>query len=254
MMNNILILTSGKVSKLDEFPNIVDKMSFSDLSLDLNNLKKYKLIYFRLVGTSLEIAGLVVNYAKKHSIKIIDKLYETDLVYPTSFSKLMELAKLKCEGIPIPLTTFNQSINYPYVLKSTSGKKGREVWLINKREDLPTLDKNKHYFTQEYIPNAKRIRILVIGDRVLGGIIRQTKWNKDETKETLSPIPKDLIDLSLAASKAVNVQICGVDILTNETGKYWVIEANTAPSWKLINKYCNVKVEDEITKYLFSKI
>lgn len=253
-VNNIIILTSGKISKLDNFPDVVDKMSFDDLSLDLGFLKKYRLIYFRLVGNSLEIAGLVANYAKEHGIKIIDRLYETDLVYPTSFSKLAELTKLQNAGIPIPLTSFNLPINFPFVLKSTSGKKGREVWLINKEDDLPVLDKTKLYFKQEFIPNAKRIRTLVIGDKVVGGVIRQTKWNRDETKETLNPIPEEVIQLSLAASKAVNVQICGVDILTNETGKYWVIEANAAPAWKLINKYCGVKVEDEIIKYIQSQV
>lgn len=257
MVNDILILTSGKVSKLEGFPENVDKKSFDDLSWNDAGLKvsgdeltKYRLIYFRLVGRSLEVAALVANYAKAHGIKIIDRLYESDLAYPTSLSKLSELVKLKDAGVPIPTTTFNKLLTFPYVLKSTSGKKGREAWLITKEEDKPLLDKNKNYFAQELIPNAKRIRVLVVGDRVMGAIVRQTKWNKDETKETLNPVPQDLVDLSLAASKAVNVQICGVDILTNETGKYWVIEANAAPAWNLINKYCGVKVEDEITKYL----
>lgn len=261
MVNDILILTSGKVSKLEGFPENVDKKSFDDLSWDDAGLKvsgeelaKYKLIYFRLVGRSLEVAALVANYAKAHGIKIIDRLYEEDLAYPTSLSKLSELVKLKDAGVPIPITTFNKPLTFPYVLKSTSGKKGREAWLIRDevgdRDLREKLDTNKNYFYQEFIPNAKRIRTLVIGDAVVGGIIRETKWNKDETKETLNSIPQDLVDLSLAASKAVNVQICGVDILTNETGKYWVIEANAAPAWNLINKYCGVKVEDEITKYL----
>ncbi|OGM78679.1 hypothetical protein A2366_01910 [Candidatus Woesebacteria bacterium RIFOXYB1_FULL_33_9] len=64
-----------------------------------------------------------------------------------------------------------------------------------------------------------------------------------------------MIDLALKSAKAVDLNICGVDILINsKTNETYVIEANAAPSWKLINKYCGVVVEDEIIKYLSSKI
>ena len=126
-------------------------------------------------------------------------------------------------------------------------------------EDLERLKKEqfklgKFYFAQEFIPNAKRARLLVIGDRVVGGILRQTKWNKDETKVTLNPVPEDMAKLAIQATNAVGLEICGVDLLVDEDKKLYVIEANAAPSWKLINKYCSVSVENEIIKYLQKKI
>lgn len=267
----ILILTSGNVSKLNSFPDTVDKGSFSDINYDSNSgdlkfknqdLKKYKLIYFRMVGKSLEIATLVANYAAKNNIKIIDEVYSNSLLLPVSLGKSLEMKKLSEAGIKIPRTQFGSfdGMEFPYIVKSTSGQKSREVWLVNNREELENLkskkfEKNKFYFTQELIPNARRIRVLVVGDKAIGAIVRQTKWNKDETKETLMPIPEDVASLAISAARAVDLDISGIDILVNmDTNESFVIEANAAPAWKLINKYCGVVVEDEIIKYLSRQI
>lgn len=263
----ILILTSGKVSKLDDFKDkgvtlgsfndiCFDSVS-NDLKLKTCSLKNFSLIYFRMVGKSLEIASLVANFARENRIKIIDEMYETSHLLPISLGKSLEMARLIKSRIKIPKTVFGdfKKLEFPYVVKSTTGQRGREVWLVNVEKDMPEMRVGKFYFAQELIPNARRIRVLVIGDRAVGAIIRQTKWNKDDTKETLSPIPKDIAKLAVESAKAVNLNISGIDILVNiKTNEKYVIEANAAPAWKLINKYCNINVEDEIIKYLQTKV
>lgn len=270
MVNKILILTSGNASKLDGFPGIVDKGSFMDINYtsESNVLKfkdhdlgQYKLIYFRMVGKSLEIATLVANYAANNNIKIIDEMYSNSLLMPASLGKSLEIKRLAEAGIKIPKTVFGtfDNIDFPFIVKSTTGQKAREVWLVNNQQELDLLnqkiDKKKIYFAQELIPSARRIRAFVVGDKVIGAIVRQTKWNKDETKVTLDPIPENISKLAVLSAKVVGLDISGVDILVNSvTKEMFVIEANAAPSWKLINKYCKVKVEDEIIKYLQTKI
>lgn len=273
MVNNILILTSGKVSKLDDFKDKgADLGSFSDINYSSdsselrfkdNDLKIYKLIYFRMVGKSLEIATLVADYAVKNNIKLVDEMYSNSLLMPISLGKSLEMRRLYESGIKIPRTTFGddfESMQFPYIIKSTSGQKAREVWLVNNQEELGTLkstkyEKGKFYFAQELVPNARRIRALVVGDKVIGAIVRHTKWNKDDTKLTLDPIPEDVEKLAVSSAKAVGLNISGIDILVNSvTNEMFVIEANAAPAWKLINKYCNVNVEDEIIKFIQTKI
>lgn len=271
-MNNILILTSGNITKLDDFKNKgVDLGSFSQIHFDSSkdglflkdyDLKKYKLIYFRVVGKSLEIATMVANYAIKNNIKVVDNLYTNTNLMPISLAKSLELKELVEAGIPIPRTVTGDfsSLDYPYIVKSTSGQKAREVWLVNSQEDLDKLkqekfEKGKMYFAQSLVPNAERIRVFVIGDRAVGAIKRHTKWNKTHIKETLNPIPQDIAKLAVDSAKAVGLDISGVDILVDsKTNQMYVIEANAAPAWKLINKYCGVIVEDEIIKYLQTKI
>lgn len=271
MTKTILILTSGNVAKLDGFSDIVDKGSFQDINFnsDLDSLKfkdkdlkEYKLIYFRLVGKSLEIATLVANYALKNNIKLVDDMYANSNLLPISLGKSLEMQRLNEVGIKIPRTVFGDfgRLEFPYIVKSTTGQRAREVWLVNNQEELDKLkstkfEKNKFYFAQELIPNAQRIRVLVIGDKAVGAIKRQTKWNKDETKQTLMPVPGEIAKLAVDSAKAVGLNIAGIDILVNsKTNEMFVIEANAAPAWKLINKYCNVNVEDEIIKYIQTKI
>lgn len=271
-MNKILILTSGNVTRLDNFKNYKDVTlgSFSDINFILGvnvikfkdqDLKEFKIIYFRFVGKSFEIATLISNYAIENGIKIIDRVYENSRLMASSLGKSLELIKLSKAGIPIPITVHGDfsGMPFPYVVKSTTGQRAKEVWLINNEEDLNALKSSpmvvgKFLFAQEFIPNAHRIRSLVVGDRVIGAIIRHTKWNKDNTKETLNPIPEEVINLSIAAAKAADLDICGVDILTDTSNKYWVIEANAAPSWKLINSNCGVNTEDEIIKFIRAKV
>ncbi len=272
-MVKILILTSGNVAKLDGFKNIegVVLASFRDInySSDSNSikvkstdLKDFDAIYFRMVGKSLEIATLVANYAVENNVKLIDVMYSNSLLMPISLGKSLEMYRLNEKGIKIPKTLFGtlDGLEYPYIVKSTSGQKAREVWLVNNKEELDKLKaekfvKNKHYFIQALVPNARRIRALVVGDKVIGAIVRHTKWNKDHTKITLNPVPDDVETLAVASAKAVGLDISGIDILVdNETKEMFVIEANAAPVWKLINKYCNVSVENEIIKYIQTKI
>jgi len=272
-MNKILILTSGNVAKLDEFKKFdgVDLGSYRDINYDSSldelrfknvDLRIYKLIYFRMVGKSLEIATLVANYAVKNGIKLVDEMYSNSLLMPISLGKSLEMFRLKEKGISIPKTVYGDftNIQFPYIVKSTSGQKAREVWLVRDQEELDKLkqtkfEKGKHYFSQALIPNARRIRVLVVGDKAVAGIVRHTKWFKDHTKITLDPIPEDVAKLAVDSAKAVGLNISGIDILVNsETNEMFVIEANAAPAWKLINKYCKVNVEDEIIKYLQHRI
>lgn len=272
-MNKILILTSGNVNKIVDFANKEDitLSSFNDVcytsedtKLTLRSgedIKDFKLIYFRVVGKSLEVATLVAEYAAKNSIRIVDRMYETAHLLPVSLGKSIEMRMLYEAGISIPKTVFGNfsSMTFPYIVKSTSGQKAREVWLVKDETELEELkkkfEKGKFYFAQELIPNARRIRVLVVGDKAIGAIVRHTKWNKDETKLTLDPIPEDVAKLAIDSAKAVGLEISGIDILVNSvTNEMFIIEANAAPAWKLINKYCQVNVEDEIIKYLQTKI
>ncbi|WKZ25597.1 MAG: ATP-grasp domain-containing protein [bacterium] len=270
-LNEILILTSGNITKLEgfgdkgvmlgTFKEINYDSNSNELKLNDTDLKNYKVIYFRMVGKSLEVATLVSNYASENGIKVVDVMYEKTRLMPISLGKSLEMRKLYQSGITIPRTVFGDfsKLKFPYVVKSTSGQKAREVWLVNNQEELELLnqklDKQKLYFAQELVPNAERIRVLVIGDRAIGAIKRQTKWNKSQTKETLDPIPDEIARLAVDSAKAVELEISGIDILVNsQTNEMCVIEANAAPAWKLINKYCNASVEDEIIKYLQTKI
>ncbi len=302
-MKKILILTSGKKKKLTPF-----KLSIRDLKIDLTTasfddvyfdsgnkelllkgglkISDFNVIYFRLVGKSLETAALVAEYAKKKwingvfpkRIKIVDRIYQRSQVFPITQSKAQEMKSLADAGVSIPKTIFG-SINeivkrgplvfgFPFVIKSTSGRKGHEVYSPKDIKELKALAETllleeksgKKFFAQEFVNCTKRIRALVIGGKIVGSISQLTKWRRrvdgykpreDEKKIDKFILSKDLEELALSAVKATGIDIAGVDILVDEkTGKDFVIEVNAAPSWKLIKKYCKVNVEYEILKFV----
>ena len=291
-MSKILIFTSGKSSKLDSFTG-VDVASFDDVNFSSNSksvyvgstdLAKYDTIYFRLVGKSLEIASVVADYAKQKGVKLVDKVYENSHVFPITQSKAMEMKALSDSGVSIPKTIFGslaliekkseKLFGFPFVIKATSGSRGREVYSPKSRPELEKLlvdlqiqeKAGKKFFAQEFIPTTKRIRVLVVGGKVVGAISQLTKWRKriggykpveDEIKIQKYELTADRITssavkkLAIKATSAVDLDICGIDILQDEvTNKLYVIETNAAPSWNLINKYCEISVEEKIVNFL----
>lgn len=300
-LKKILIITGGNVSKLDAFKPAIDKLglsatlsTFSDINYDNKNtpnfvlrvgnvdIRKYDLIYIRMVGKRLEDAALLASFAKKHGITVVDNLYETETVYPSSISKAIETKKLIEAGISMPTTYYGKldwvmemgknHLKFPFCIKSTSGRKAREVWKIEdeveymlKMSELKYFEKNgMRFFAQKYIKASQRIRVMVIGGKAVAATTRPTKWRKqvsssitqknpDGIKGKLDPIPYEYKKIAEIAAKAVNLDICGVDILhEDDTDNIYVIEANAAPAWKLIEKDWKIDMEEEVLNWLLN--
>lgn len=299
MAKKILILTGGPIKKLDVFVIPINKLgidatlaSFYDihfvtegggkLSIQVGekDLKDFDLIYLRIVGKRLEDATLVVNYAKENGIRLIDRVYEDSFFIPSTISKAMEMKKLAEAGINLPATYFGRLssiaedapklLGFPLVIKSTSGRKARDAWLLTNNEEIEKLTatlrerekKGDCFFAQKLVGSSQRVRVLVVGDKVLGAITRPTKWRKtflqkqgkqysEEIKKALKPVPSKYSELAIKATRAAELDIAGVDILEDDNShELFVIEANAAPAWNLIKRDCGVEVEEEILKFL----
>ena len=298
MGKKILIIAGGKKSKLDLFKEPAERLgldvtlaSFSELSyssdtpfiLKINDqdVSKFDVIYVRVVGKRVEDLTLLVAYAKEKGIRVVDKLYEEAHLLPLSLGKSIETMKLVQANVAVPESFFGAldevidkakaKFGFPFVIKSTTGKKAREVWSPQNDEDLSVIrekikvldpSSNMRFFSQEFISASQRLRAFVIGDRVVSVITRPTKWRKrfiekvgeefpEGEKKALDPIPEADAKMALDASKAVSLEIAGVDIVHDDkTGKVYVLEVNSAPSWELVRKDAKMNVEEEILKYL----
>jgi glutathione synthase/RimK-type ligase-like ATP-grasp enzyme len=302
MNKKILILVGGPLRKLDNFVEPVKKLgmdvtlasfrdinffSGSDVSSALQikvgdkDIKEFSLIYIRMVGKRMEDATLVVNYAKQNGIKIVDGVYMDSLFIPSTISKALEMKKLIDNGIPLPQTFFAsldrlgseapKLLGYPFVLKSTSGRKARDAWLIDSGEKWNELysslrvreKEGVRFFAQKPVSASQRIRTLVIGGEVVGAITRPTKWRTALTgkskesgvKEAITSVEAHYTEVSLKAAKAAGLDIAGIDILEEDkTGNLFIIEANAAPAWNLITRDCNVNVEEKVLLFLSKKL
>lgn len=294
----ILGIVGGPVKKLDVFVEASNNLgidftaaSFSDLSYNSYSgeykllvngvdVAEFDLIYIRVVGKRIEDATLLANYADGHNINVVDRLYMSSLLLPSSVAKSIETAKLIKAGIPMPKTIYGKldylveeapkALGYPFVIKSTTGKKAREVWAPNNKEELNNLytelraleKQGARYFAQEFVKSSQRYRVFVMGGEVFATLTQPTKWRKrfidkvngefPEGDKGLVPEPtEEMKELAVKAADAADLDISGVDILrSDETGELLVIEANAAPSWKLVEKYTEKNMAEEILKFL----
>jgi len=102
-------------------------------------------------------------------------------------------------NLPVPKTVFSsladsedlgKILGFPFVIKSTTGKQGRGVWLPKTKRELEELlnelnereSSGERFIFQKFLKAGTRHRILVIGGKAVAGIVRPTKWRKRFTK------------------------------------------------------------------------
>ena len=243
-------------------------------------VKSFDVLYLRLVGKRFEEAALLVNYAIEKDIIIVDKIYERKGFIRLPLAKSIESKLLTEAGISTPKTYFGRLseivvnapkiFGFPFVIKGTTGKQGNAVWSPRDETELEeTLEKIKasekardmKFMAQEFIESSQRSRIFVIGEKAVAGITRPTRWRRrfvekvkgefpEGKREALLPVPEKEGNLAVEASKALGIEIAGVDVLKDKTGKLYILEVNSAPSWKSVKKDSKINVEKEILKYL----
>jgi ribosomal protein S6--L-glutamate ligase len=188
-------------------------------------------------------------------------------------NKLLTHLALEQHKIPMPKTYISPSadaskellnkVNYPIVMKFPEGTQGKGVMFADSPSSASSLldalgALNQPFIVQEYVDTGGAdIRALVIGDKVVAAMKRTAK--ADEKRANLhaggegEAILLDMKTSKLAVdtAKALNVDICGVDILDGPLGAV-VIEANISPGMG-INEISTLDIPDEIAKHLYRK-
>ncbi|MFH1788092.1 MAG: RimK family alpha-L-glutamate ligase [Candidatus Altiarchaeota archaeon] len=177
-------------------------------------------------------------------------------------------------GLPIPKSFASNDavraylelgeIGFPQVLKPCEGGGGAGVVYGGEAEtsgDVTSLYglMEKPVIVQEFVgDNTGDVRVIVVGDKVVGGIKRLTPKGLHKSNVTLGgkaekiEVDDELGELSLKAADAVGCKIVGVDLIVGKDG-YRILEVNSSPSFNGFKKATGVKVEDIIVEYLVSQ-
>ena len=268
-----LDLTTSSFSRLEY-------LSGGALSIDGVDLVSFDVIYIRVVGKRSEDAALVASYAKENGVRIVDKIYEMSRFIKLPLAKSVEAKVLSEAGIPIPKTYFSKLTNikekagkllgFPFVIKGTMGKQGNAVWLPKDEKELEGLideliyreKEGERFIAQEFIKASERRRIFVVGERAIAAIVRPMRWRKrfiqkvnnefpEGRREPITKMDEKDEKLSVAASKALGIEIAGVDLIKEDgRGRQFIMEVNSAPRWDSIKKDTGVNVERKILEYL----
>lgn len=214
------------------------------------DVQDFDLVVFRLWSDQPERAAAMVHYLRYKGI-----------TYTDPSTALGRGSKAACAmsrwaaGISIPATVFgthrhlqdymqteNAEISFPCILKSVSGRKGRDNYLIRDitglREALQG-NTDVEFMLQQFIPNTGDYRFLVFG-RYIRCVIRRMHDQQSHLSNTSQGGEAELCDVKdfsrevrhdvLRVASLEGVEMAGVDVMFDETtGQHYVLEVNRSP-------------------------
>jgi ribosomal protein S6--L-glutamate ligase len=200
------------------------------------------------------------------------KIINSPRAIETSVDKYLALTKLAAAGVPVPRTTVAQSVQMALeqfdwlggttVLKPLFGSMGRGLMkILNAKEANDIFNElcgDGHViYQQAYIDHGgEDLRLLVIGDEVLA-------MKRSNSQHWITNISNGGVGsphiataaeskIALQAAQAVGARIAGIDLLYDSHGKPYVIEVNSAPSWKATGEVLGIdiakRVLDELSR------
>jgi [lysine-biosynthesis-protein LysW]--L-2-aminoadipate ligase len=234
----------------------VNNINCKDLSIGLNNERESspylnKVIiqrcvsYFKSVHATAALEGLGAH--------IINSLRTATLCGNKLFAH-MELQKA---GVKTPnaFSAFSEesaiaaldNLGYPAVIKPTIGSWGRLIALLRDRDAAnAVIEDREHmfplyqvYYFEELVSRPPRdIRAIVIGDTVVAAIYRYSGPGEWKTNMALGghaeacPLTNELEDICTKATKAVEGQIVGVDLMESREHGLIVHEINNTTEFR----------------------
>lgn len=156
-----------------------------------------------------------------------------------------------------------QKIGFPMIVKENYGSLGKQVYLVENKEQLLELE-NKlihvpHIF-QEFIKSSKGkdYRIIVINNKVVAYMKRENKHSYLSNlatggTATIVNLPQEYLDVAVKASKILGLDYCGVDILEGANGEPILSEVNSNAFYEGIEKTTGINVAGCYVDYLIKK-
>lgn len=246
-------------------PVQVDTATYDELVCDLRpghaklflhttgrDVAEYDVVYLRRIKEATAGAITAGIYCKAKGIPVIDRELANR---PGSMGKQTQYMRLALANMPFPATLYSPSheallrafdasdMSFPLILKSVSGSRGSDNYLIASRDELhavcaahPTV----HFLIQEYVPNSGDYRVWVCGDTI-GPILYRSRTSGHTNNTSLggraklvpaSTLPADVLEDCKRAAKLFDRDIAGVDVVFEHDtipGRHYLFEVNRAP-------------------------
>ena len=187
-----------------------------------------------------ELARELVAKAKSVGVKVVDEWFWGSL--PKFRDKYVQAQVYRSKGINHVETERldewwqDRKITYPILIKKRLGGKGLGSLVVEKEEELVAKAGElvqEAYIVQPYRKLARDLRVVIIGGKVIGVVRRAVKIKRDSSvgvkvveEVELNSKEKAVLETYLRELKP---EVCGLDILTDESGYSWVAEGNYSP-------------------------
>jgi gamma-F420-2:alpha-L-glutamate ligase len=193
-----------------------------------------------------------------------DKLYSHQILAQSN----LDIPKTMLLKHPIDIDFVEKNIGFPAIVKTISGSYGRGVFLAETRKQFKQLlsmaeltKPNYNIIVQEFIKDTwgKDLRVLVVNNKVVGCMMRQA--TDDDFRANITrggegfpyEVNEQIEWLSVESSKALHLDISGVDLLF-DNGGYKICEVNSNPGFEGMEKFTKKNVAGEIVSFIKLKV
>ena len=184
-----------------------------------------------------------------------------------AYSKLAT-PKTMLAKFPVDISVVKREIGIPLIIKNVTGTQGKGVYLCESEEKFSdvmeliyTNNANANIIIQEFIETSygRDLRVFVIGGKVVGCMQRIAKSGfKANFSKGADVQPYKLTSeaewIATEASRLLNLDVAGVDLLFGEDGKYLICEANSSPQFHGLENVVGKKIADDILDYVLVRI
>ncbi len=209
------------------------------------------------------------------------KLFNSAEAMEVCDDKLLTHIALANHGIPMPDTNYAplcyyadaeipesfiggiaETLGFPLIAKNCYGSLGSGVFLIKGIEQLRAFEeKNKlcAHFYQKFIGSGgEDIRVIVIGGKYVCSMLRRNGKDFRSNVELGGKGEKydadhGLITLCERVAKILKLDYCGIDILTDESGKRYVCEVNSNAFFAEAERVCGVNVAKKFAELIIAR-
>ncbi|MDQ2803691.1 MAG: RimK family alpha-L-glutamate ligase [Pseudomonadota bacterium] len=151
----------------------------------------------------------------------------------------------------------------PLVLKPLFGAEGRGLRLITRADDLPErAEVGGVYYLQRFVPTRDGVfrdyRVFICAGAVLGAMVRASRhWitnvRRGGIPEPLRP-DAELCDLALRSAAVMGADYAGVDLLRDRDGRSFVLEVNSMPAWRGLQRVTERPIAPAIATALLARL
>lgn len=224
-------------------------------------------------GGSLEEVVLYLDIL--HALKIMGiPVYNEGHAIERSVDKGMTSFLLQQHAIPTPQTWVLRDRQQALVIaeaqllagqqlisKPIFGSQGEGIRRIEKLSDLFWLTHSHGvYYLQRFVQSAGEgysdWRVFVVQGKVVASMRRRgIHWLNNVARGArceAMQIDRKMADIAVKATRALNMNYAGVDIICTQEGDYQVIEVNSIPAWKGLESVCDVQVAKILVDDLLS--
>jgi len=148
------------------------------------------------------------------------------------------------------------------IVKPLFGSEGKGMVRVSDEETayrvLRSWELNRYiFYIQEYLPHFQEdIRAFVIGNAVVAAMRRRgtgwkTNFSQGAEAEAIE-LSADMKELAVKGARLIGLDYAGVDILPAENGKNYLIEINSIPGWRGLQKTTHLKIAELIIDHVLS--